>query len=75
MKTAHRLIAAAGVASAWLGATSLAYADVIPPANGGGGPAALATPVAAGVMSILAIAGLVGVPLALRRRRPSEALG
>ncbi|WP_433935890.1 hypothetical protein AB3662_14320 [Sorangium cellulosum] len=68
MKFAHRLIAAAAVVSGWLGATSLAYADVIPPADGGGGPAALATPMAAFVMSFLAIAGLVGVPLALRRR-------
>ncbi|WP_437281636.1 hypothetical protein WME90_14100 [Sorangium sp. So ce375] len=74
MKSAHRLISAAAVVSGWLGATSLAYADVIPPASGGGGPAALATPVAAYVMSFLAIAGLVGVPLALRRRH-SQAFG
>ncbi|WP_437959904.1 hypothetical protein WME76_09810 [Sorangium sp. So ce119] len=68
MSSAHRLIAAAAAVSGSLGATSLAYADVIPPADGGGGPAALATPVAAVVMSFLAIAGLVGLPLALRRR-------
>ncbi|WP_437736879.1 hypothetical protein [Sorangium sp. So ce1335] len=74
MKYAHRLIAAAAVISGWLGAASLAYADVIPPANGGGGPDAVATPVAAYVMSFLAIAGLVGVPLA-RRRRHRDALG
>ncbi|WP_437290567.1 hypothetical protein [Sorangium sp. So ce406] len=68
MSFAYRLIAAAAAVSGTLGATSLAYADVIPPASGGGGPAALATPTAAFVMSFLAIAGLVGLPLALRRR-------